>query len=224
MHTNARSHTSHFGPHWNLAGVSISLLLALFFLILLLLFMSITAPKAYGQQSVPRTAREAATMPQYAAKLSRRTQPHSQPIASRAPQPQSDAPRASYKNPPDRRARTRGSGPLDSNTIYENGPINGTTDGWTLNSGFVVSNTFTVPSGGGGVGGMTFGAWAFPGDVLQTVEISITSSEFGGTTYTDQVVNFTQSSCSGNQYGFNVCTETSGANFTAVNLAAEPTG
>src|SRR5208283_4371227 len=65
----------------------------------------------------------------------------------------------------------------------------------------------------------TFGAWLFPGDVLQTVEISITSSEFGGTTYFDQVVNFTQSGCSGNQYGFNVCTATSG-NISGPNLAA----
>ena len=58
------------------------------------------------------------------------------------------------------------------------------------------------------VNGLIFGAWVFPGDVLQSAEVSITSSEFGGTTYFDQVVNFTQSGCSGNQYGFNVCTET----------------
>ncbi len=49
--------------------------------------------------------------------------------------------------------------------------------------------------------------------------MQITSAEFGGTTYTDQVVNFIQSGCSGNQYGFNICTET--GNFaTSVNLAA----
>ncbi len=51
------------------------------------------------------------------------------------------------------------------------------------------------------------------------VEISITSSEFGGTTYFNGVVNFTQSGCSGNQYGFNICTETS-SNFSGPNLAA----
>ncbi len=104
-------------------------------------------------------------------------------------------------------------------TIYSNGPINGTTDGWTINSGFVVSDTFTVTEGAPPVTGLSFGAWAFPGDVLQTAEVSITSSEFGGTSYTDQVVSFTQSGCSGNQYGFNVCTET-GTFGSAVNLAA----
>jgi len=103
-------------------------------------------------------------------------------------------------------------------TIYDNGAINGTTDAWTINSGFVVSDTFTVGSGGANVNGLAFGAWAFPGDVLESAEVIISSSEFGGTTYTDQVVNFTQSGCSGNQYGFNVCTET-GSFGTGVNLA-----
>ncbi len=106
--------------------------------------------------------------------------------------------------------------PAVAQTVYDNGPINGTTDAWTINSGFVVSDTFTTS--GGVVNGLSFGAWAFPGDVLESAEVSITSSEFGGTTYTDQVVNFTQSNCSGNQFGFNVCTET-GTFGTGVNLA-----
>jgi hypothetical protein len=109
--------------------------------------------------------------------------------------------------------------PAMAQTVYSNGPINGTTDGWTINSGFVVSDTFTVGSGGASVNGLAFGAWTFPGDVLQSAEVEITSSEFGGTTFTDQVVNFTQSGCSANQFGFNVCTET-GSFGSAVNLAA----
>jgi PEP-CTERM motif len=110
--------------------------------------------------------------------------------------------------------------PAMAQTIYDNGPINGTTDAWTINSGFVVSDTFTVGSGGASVTGISFGAWAFPGDVLESAEISITSSEFGGTTYDDEVVNFTQSGCSGNQFGFNVCTETGSLAGSGVNLAA----
>ncbi len=110
--------------------------------------------------------------------------------------------------------------PLDGNDLYDNGPINGTTDAWAINSGFVVSDTFTVPGSGGPITGLSFGAWAFPGDVLRTVEISISSQALGGgTIYSDQVVNFTQSGCSGNQYGFNICTETSG-NLSGPNLAA----
>ena len=75
-------------------------------------------------------------------------------------------------------------------------------------------------AGAGPVNGMSFGAWLEPGDVLESVQISITSSEFGGTTYFNLVVNFTQGGCSGNQYGFNVCTESSDNSFGSVNLAA----
>jgi hypothetical protein len=106
--------------------------------------------------------------------------------------------------------------PAMAQTVYSNGPINGTTDAWTINFGFVVSDTFTT--GGGNVTGLNFGAWLFPGDVLQTAEVQITSAEFGGTTYSDQVVSFSQSGCSGNQYGFNVCTES--GSLSPVNLAA----
>ena len=102
-------------------------------------------------------------------------------------------------------------------TLYSNGPINGTTDGWTINFGFVVSDTFTVPGGGAVINSFAFGAWTFPGDVLLNAEMQITSAEFGGTVYADQIVSFTQSGCSANQYGFNVCTET--GNFNDVNLA-----
>jgi len=110
--------------------------------------------------------------------------------------------------------------PVMAQTVYSNGPINGTTDAWTINSGFVVSDTFTVGSGGASISGLVFGEWVFPGDVLEEAGISITSSEFGGTVYfNDQGVNFTQSGCSSNQYGFNVCTATS-APFGPVNLAA----
>jgi len=102
--------------------------------------------------------------------------------------------------------------PAMAGTIYSNGPINGTTDAWTINSGFVVSDTFVVSGGNGSVTGLSFGAWAFPGDVLQSVQVSITSSEFGGTSFFSGTVNFTQSGCSSNQYGFNVCTETGAFN------------
>ena len=209
-------HDHLFGTRWTPATVALTFLLTLLFLIFLVLLLNVTAVPAQAQNSVPPTARQAATMPQFASRLAHTAQLRSQQNASRA---YSNQPRASYKNPRDPHALGRRGGPLDNNDLYENGPINGTTDAWTINDGFVVSNTFTIPSSGGTVNGMTFGAWAFVGDVLQTVEISITSSEFGGTTYFDQVVNFTQSGCSTNQFGFNICTETS-ANFGPVNIAA----
>ena len=106
--------------------------------------------------------------------------------------------------------------PAVADTLYSNGGINGTTDAWTINFGFIVSDTFTV-SPNASVTGLSFGAWVFPGDVLLNAEVSITSSEFGGTTFFDGVLNFTQSGCSGNQYGYNVCTES--ATFSDIPLA-----
>ena len=107
---------------------------------------------------------------------------------------------------------------LAQTDLYDNGAINGTTDAWTINFGFVVSDTFNL-SGSANVTGLSFGAWLAPGDVLQTAEVQITSAEFGGTTFTDQVVSFSQTGCVGNQYGFNVCTEWGNLG-TSVNLAA----
>jgi len=94
--------------------------------------------------------------------------------------------------------------------IYDNGPINGTSDAWPINFGFAVSDSFVL-SNSQQVNGLEFGAWLFPGDVLESVEVSITSNAFGGTTYFDATVNFTQSGCATNQFGFNVCLEQSTA-------------
>ena len=154
-----------------------------------------------AQNSVPATAVQAARTPQFASRLAH---PASRP--------------ASRPNPALARQRSR-SGPPQNGDIYDNGPINGTTDAWTINSGFVVSDTLTISSGGSSVDGMNFGAWLEPGDVLESVQISITSEPNGGTLYFDGVVSFMQSGgCSTNQYGFNVCTESS--NFSGPNLAA----
>jgi PEP-CTERM motif len=101
--------------------------------------------------------------------------------------------------------------------IYDNGPTNGTTDGWTINFGFAVSDSFTLAAASN-VTGLNFAAWTTPGDVLQSAEVSITSSEFGGTSYFDQTVSFTQSGCVANQYGYNVCTES--GTFTGPSLNA----
>lgn len=98
--------------------------------------------------------------------------------------------------------------PVNAGVIYDDGPINGTTDAWTINFGFVISDTFTVSSGNSTITSLAFGAWLFPGDTLTSAEVSMTSDLFGGTVYFDQVVNFTQSGCSVNQYAYDVCTET----------------
>ena len=44
---------------------------------------------------------------------------------------------------------------------YDNGPINGTTDAWTINFGYIVSDTYIA--GGNSVTNFSFGVWEFPG-------------------------------------------------------------
>ena len=56
--------------------------------------------------------------------------------------------------------------PASAQVIYDDGPINGTIDAWTINFGYVVGDTFTL-SANSTVGGFNFGVWEFPGDKLQ---------------------------------------------------------
>ena len=107
--------------------------------------------------------------------------------------------------------------PAMADILYNNGPVDDDTDAWTFNFGFVVSDTFTLSSNAT-LTGFQFYSWVFPGDLLQNVEVSITSSEFGGTIYFDQTVAFTQSHCSTNAYGFDTCLESS--TFNGPSLAA----
>jgi len=102
--------------------------------------------------------------------------------------------------------------PASAQVLYEDGPINGETDGWTINFGFVISDTLTISTGNSTVTGLSFGAWLTPGDVLESAQVTISSEEIGGTVYFNGVVNFTQSACFVNNYGFDVCTETGNFN------------
>jgi hypothetical protein len=83
---------------------------------------------------------------------------------------------------------------------YNNGPINGTTDAWTINFGYVVSDTFT--STGGTIQSVSFGVWEFPGDTMQTVDYTITQTENG--TGIGQTANVSDKFISTNQYGYNI--------------------
>ena len=153
-----------------------------------------------AQNSVPPTAVQAAKMPQYASRLAhparRMSPPKSQVFAG----------------------ASKHRGPLDSSDIYDNGPINGNTDAWTINFGFITSDSFNFANDKSSITGMSFGAWLFAGDTITSVEVSITSGENSGTSYFDQTVNFTQSNCVTNEFGYNVCTET--ASFTGPTLNA----
>src|ERR1017187_5373122 len=74
---------------------------------------------------------------------------------------------------------------LAQQDLYDNGPINGTTDAWTISFGYVVSDRTDIQK----VSIMkavdktspllwkafSFGVWEFPGDVMTSVDWSITS-------------------------------------------------
>src|SRR5271166_1499699 len=93
------------------------------------------------------------------------------------------------------------------NWTYDNGPINGTTDAWTINFGYIVSDSFIAQ--GSSVTGYSFGTWEFPGDTLSLVQWSITGAENGGTLFgsgTASGSNLTDTFISTNQFGYNVDT------------------
>jgi uncharacterized repeat protein (TIGR03803 family) len=150
-----------------------------------------------AQNSVPASAVQAAKMPQYASRLAR---PASQ--AASRPTPA----RPGSRNAPEQ-------GPI----IYDNGPINGYTYAWTINFGFVVSNTFTLNGGYNPIVGISFGAWLTPGDTLESAELSITANPNGGISYFDQTVNFEQPYDCVPQLGYNVCTVTASFNGPSLN-------
>jgi hypothetical protein len=92
--------------------------------------------------------------------------------------------------------------PAVADDIYDNGPTTGTADGWTINFGFAVSDSFTV-SGDSYTNGAVFLFWLSPGDTAPSVDLSVGTSAFGS-----DVANFTglastgQTNLGSNQYGF----------------------
>jgi hypothetical protein len=63
--------------------------------------------------------------------------------------------------------------------LYDNGPVNGTINAWTINFGYVVSDSFFIgPTNG--VASVTIGVWALPGDSgLGQVDWSFGSAFYG---------------------------------------------
>ena len=148
-----------------------------------------------AQNSVPATAAQAAKMPQFAARLAH-------PATSRM------FTKSSGSVPSDRRRQSLGDG---GGSFYDNGPVNGQVDAFTLNFGFAVTNTIQF---NGTVQNLNFWAWLIPGDTVTWVEVSIGSVPFGSDQF-DGVVNLTQSNCFTNNFGYNVCLES--GNFNGFN-------
>jgi hypothetical protein len=96
---------------------------------------------------------------------------------------------------------------LAQQDLYDNGPINGTTDAWTINFGFALADSFVLLNNST-VGGFSFGAWEFAGDTLTSVGWEIDSEPLGGTRYGSGTAgrgsNLTDRFISVNQYGYNI--------------------
>jgi hypothetical protein len=61
--------------------------------------------------------------------------------------------------------------------LYDNGPIDGYTEGYTINFGFLVSNSFNLPSTST-LTGAQIGLWVSSGDSPSTVDWSIGTAPF----------------------------------------------
>ena len=86
---------------------------------------------------------------------------------------------------------------------YDNGPINGTTDAWTINFGYIVSDSFVSPN----MFGFSIGVWEFPGDTMTSLQWSVTTQENGGNTIasgTASGANLSDKFISSNQYGYDI--------------------
>ena len=94
--------------------------------------------------------------------------------------------------------------------LYSNGPINGQNTAWCLNGSCgpgIPSDSFTL-TGNASITGIEFGEWLIPGDVNTSILATITSLPDGGTTFFSADISLTQSNCSPNNFGFDVCTST----------------
>ena len=90
--------------------------------------------------------------------------------------------------------------PAMADTLYSNGPYNGTTDAWTINFGFSVSDSFTLSSGS--VSEFHFVYWdASASDLLTTADLQVGVTSFGGSA---QTVAFFSTFLGTNQYGYDL--------------------
>ncbi len=76
--------------------------------------------------------------------------------------------------------------------VYNDGLANATVNAWSINNGYVVSDSFQLAAGANNLTALCFYAWVSPiVDVPNTVDLSITSAENGGTTYFNQTLPLT---------------------------------
>jgi hypothetical protein len=105
--------------------------------------------------------------------------------------------------------------PASAQVLYSNGTPNLNAIAWTINFGYTVSDTFTLP-GNSTITGFDMWVWEAPGDKALTVDWSITSAEFGGTTYSSGTASVTDTILTTNQYGYQIDQLTGGTGGVAL--------
>jgi hypothetical protein len=106
-------------------------------------------------------------------------------------------------------------------TLYDNGPTTGTADGWTINFGFAVSDSFVCCNGSPdfSLESASFIFWLSPGDTAPTIDLSIGTTAFGSDIATLTGLTATSTTSLGsNQYGFNLEQD----NYTFANIDLLP--
>ena len=94
--------------------------------------------------------------------------------------------------------------PAMADIIYDNGPINGTTDAWTISDPYSVSDSFIPNFFDVILEGLNIGVWLSPGDSVSSVEMQVGSNPFGNDIY-DHVLYATGFTDLGiNQYGYDL--------------------
>ncbi|MFI5115857.1 MAG: PEP-CTERM sorting domain-containing protein [Terriglobales bacterium] len=95
--------------------------------------------------------------------------------------------------------------PAMADILYSNGPHNGTTYAWTINFGYAVSDSFTVPPQWYPqyIDGFHFVYWdASTSDVLTTVDMAMGSTSFGADLFSETLTGVTNTFLGSNQYGY----------------------
>jgi PEP-CTERM motif len=92
--------------------------------------------------------------------------------------------------------------PAMADTLYSNGPYDGNTAAWTINLGFAVSDSATVPNGST-ITGLDFVYWDTSStDILTTVDMSIGSTPFGNDIFSGTLTDVTNTFLGTNQFGY----------------------
>ncbi len=86
--------------------------------------------------------------------------------------------------------------------VYDNGPINGTINAWTINYGYSISDSFTL-SAPTMLTSAQIGMWMFPGDRPTSVDWSIGTSAFGSD-LSSGMSSMTNGSATNNGFGYDV--------------------